>query len=75
MIVEKLPRDWRNIAVELSLNAFHLDSTYLNRMQVKALKLEKLSVRVYTVNDQKIFDQICRWGVDMIMSDYPEQFI
>jgi glycerophosphoryl diester phosphodiesterase len=75
LIVEKLPRDWRNIAVELSLNAFHLDSTYLNRMQVKALKLEKLSVRVYTVNDQKIFDQICRWGVDMIMSDYPEQFI
>jgi len=75
LIVEKLPRNWRKIAGELSLNAFHLDSTYLSRRQVKALKSENLSVRVYTVNDQKIFNQICRWGVDMIMSDYPEHFI
>ena len=75
LISEKLPPDWREKAKEMNLQAWHLNATYLTRETVEALNSEGLRVRVYTVNDRAVFDKMTFWGVDMIMSDYPELFL
>ena len=75
LMSEKLPTDWREKAQEMNLQAWHLNATYLTREIVEALKLEGLRIRVYTVNDRVIFNKMTRWGVNMIMSDYPELFL
>jgi len=75
LISEKLPADWKEKVQEMNLQAWHLNATYLSRKTIEALNVEGLRVRVYTVNDRAVFDKMTLWGVDMIMSDYPELFL
>tara|TARA_Y100000746_G_scaffold229218_1_gene238533 strand:- start:402 stop:1103 length:702 start_codon:yes stop_codon:yes gene_type:complete len=74
LISEKLPTNWREKIKEMDLQAWHLNAKYLTKETVDALNLEGLRVRVYTVNDRTTFDKMTLWGVDMIMTDYPELF-
>ena len=75
LISERLPENWKNKSRELNLNAWHLNADYLNLNQVRALHRERLKVRVYTVNNKTKYKKMNEWGVDMIMSDYPEKFL
>ena len=75
LISERLPKNWKNKSRELNLNAWHLNADYLNLNQVRALHRERLKVRVYTVNNKTKYKKMNEWGVDMIMSDYPEKFL
>ena len=75
LISECLPKNWKNKSRELNLNAWHLNADYLNLNQVRALHRERLKVRVYTVNNKTKYKKMNEWGVDMIMSDYPEKFL
>ena len=75
LISERLPGNWKNKSRELNLNAWHLNADYLNLNQVRALHRERLKVRVYTVNNKTKYKKMNEWGVDMIMSDYPEKFL
>jgi len=75
LISERLPESWQDISRELNLNAWHLNADYLNLSQVRALHGESLKIRVYTVNNRAKYEKMNRFGVDMIMSDYPEKFL
>lgn len=75
LIAERLPESWPDISKELNLNAWHLNADYLTLNQVRALHGEGLKVRVYTVNNKAKYEEMNEFGVDMIMSDYPEKFL
>ena len=47
----------------------------LSKGQVEAIHAAGLSVRCYTVNEQVDIDRLAAFGVDMVITDWPERFI
>ena len=60
--------------MELNIKAWHLNAKNITKKMIKDIQSVGLKVRVYTVNDITIFEKMTVWGVDMIMSYYPESF-
>ena len=75
LVADTLPEDWQNIANELNLEGFHLNHEMLSKGQVEAIHAAGLSVRCYTVNEQVDIDRLAAFGVDMVITDWPERFI
>ena len=69
LIVEETPDDWRDIADRLQLDGF------LTFDQVGAIHDGGLAVRCYTVNDAADVEKLLGYGVDLVMTDWPEKFI
>ena len=74
MISERLPEAWKKKSTELNIQAWHLNAKNITEKIINDIHSVGLKVRVYTVNDKTIFERMTLWGVDMIMSDYPEDF-
>ena len=47
----------------------------LSKGQVEAIHAAGLAVRCYTVNEQVDIDRLVAFGVDMVITDWPERFI
>ena len=75
LIALELPENWQELAKNLNLKAFHLHHRALERSHVETLRASGLRVGVFTVNDAEVFQRLTDWGVDMIMTDYPENFM
>ena len=75
LIVEETPDDWRDIADRLQLDGFHLNHENLTFDQVGAIHDGGLAVRCYTVNDAADVEKLLGYGVDLVMTDWPEKFI
>lgn len=60
-------------ARELGLWALHPNRTYLTEELVREAHREGLRVNVWTVDDEAQMKLFAGWGVDGIMSDYPER--
>ena len=74
LISERLPEAWEKKSMELNIQAWHLNAKNITEKIINDIHSVGLKVRVYTVNDKTIFERMTLWGVDMIMSDYPEDF-
>ncbi|MGB0634635.1 MAG: glycerophosphodiester phosphodiesterase family protein [Paracoccaceae bacterium] len=74
LIAERLPGSWKKKSLELNIQAWHLNAKNITKKMINDIHSVGLKVRVYTVNDKTIFEKMTVWGVDMIMSDYPESF-
>ena len=74
LIAERLPGSWKKKSMELNIQAWHLNAKNITKKMINDIQSVGLKVRVYTVNDKTIFEKMTVWGVDMIMSDYPESF-
>ncbi len=57
----------------LELWALHPEHWYVTRERVAAAHAATLRVNVWTVNDAAEIATLADWGVDGIMSDYPER--
>jgi glycerophosphoryl diester phosphodiesterase len=75
LIAERMPNDWRNIADQLQLDGFHLNHENLTVDQVGAIHEGGLAVRCYTVNDAADVEKLRGYGVDLVMTDWPGNFI
>ncbi len=75
LIAERLPDDWRNIACRLNLDGFHLNHKNLILDQVRAVQNAGLAVRCYTVNARADIEKLRSFHIDMVMTDWPEEFI
>jgi glycerophosphoryl diester phosphodiesterase len=75
LIAEKLPEDWRDLADKLGIDGYHLNHAMLSKDQVEAVHQAGLAVRCYTVNERADIERLIDFGVDMVMTDWPERFI
>jgi glycerophosphoryl diester phosphodiesterase len=57
----------------LELWALHPERHYVTPARVAASHAASLRVNVWTVNDLAEIQRLASWGVDGIMSDYPER--
>jgi glycerophosphoryl diester phosphodiesterase len=57
----------------LELWALHPEHQYVTPGRVSAAHAASLRVNTWTVNDPKEIAQLMEWGVDGIMSDFPER--
>ncbi len=62
------------ISQELKLQAVHPHHSILTEGKVKGYKGLGLMVNTWTVNDKEKADELCGWGVDGIMTDFPKIF-
>ncbi len=73
--VFRIPRDWRKRAKALNFRAVHCLERNLTARRVRALKDEGMAVRAFTVNDKTRAETLFGWGVDGVISDYPERIL
>jgi glycerophosphoryl diester phosphodiesterase len=73
LIVHGLPDDWSAIAARLGLKAMHCDAKRLKHHQVDEMISAGLAVRCYTVNDKDVAKRLLEWGIESVISDYPDR--
>ena len=73
--VFRIPRGWRKRAKALNFRAVHCLERNLTARRVRALKDEGMAVRAFTVNDKARAETLFGWGVDGVISDYPERIL
>jgi glycerophosphoryl diester phosphodiesterase len=69
----QLPEDWADIAARLDLVAIHVSEGDLPHRHVAAIKAAGLALRAFTVNDGRRAVELFRWGVDAVITDYPDR--
>ncbi len=73
--VFRIPRGWRKRAKALNFRAVHCLERNLTARRVRALKDEGMAVRAFTVNDKARAETLFGWGVDGVISDYPDRIL
>lgn len=73
LLVLEVPDDWAARAAALNCNAVHVWHEPLTLAQVTAFRSAGYPVRCYTVNDPDDARRLWEWGVESIVSDYPER--
>ena len=75
LLVHKVPKDWLQKARSLSVSAFHCDSRHLKRHHVVSMRESGLTVRCFTVNEEKKASRLFSWGVTSVFSDFPDRIM
>lgn len=57
---------------ETEAYSFHPDERFLTPSLIKILKASNFRTIAYTINDEKRIEQLAKWGVTGIITDYPE---
>jgi glycerophosphoryl diester phosphodiesterase len=52
-----------------------LRNSYLTKGKIAKIRQQGMKVNVYTVNSEEEMEQFIRWGVDGIITNYPDQLI
>lgn len=74
LLWEEIPSDWEDRLHGLGATAVHVDSDHLSREQFNAFRDSGFPVRVYTVNDPERGRELLDWGVESLITDYPDRF-
>jgi glycerophosphoryl diester phosphodiesterase len=56
----------------LRLYSIHPPKNMVNPLRIAKWRQYGYSIFVWTVNDKKLYDQLCDWGIDGVISDVPE---
>ena len=72
---EGVPDDWRDALQRIGATAIHCEGKLLSEDQVRAIKADGLPLRCYTVNDVELGRRLLSWGVDALITDFPERFL
>jgi len=73
LLVPRLVGDWRKLAEIAGAASMHCGWRHLRRREVDEMREAGYPVRVYTVNDRETAEKFYRWGVETIITDYPER--
>ena len=73
LICRRLPDDWRRIVFEVGAQGIHCRESDLDPGQVDAVKSAGLALWVFTVNQGSRALELLGWGVDAVITDYPDR--
>ena len=71
-------RPWNSIpeiTAGREFQVLNLRNIHLTREKVDKIRKEGLTLNVYTVNSEEELEQFVRWGVDGIITNYPDRLI
>lgn len=75
LICNELPPNWCDLAADLSLTAIHLNQKTIDSPKIiEAVHAQNLLLRLWTVNDWDRLQTFINYGVDQILTDYPDLF-
>jgi glycerophosphoryl diester phosphodiesterase len=74
LLFDELPHDWQRVAQEIGAFSIHLDWKNMSANQVQAIHAAGYRVYCWTLNDPQYQREFEAWGVDGVMSDYPQLF-
>ncbi len=73
LLTRKFPRDWAAQLEQLGCAGFHVLDRRLNEARVGAIRSHGYRVLAFTVNDADRAATLLGWGVESIITDYPER--
>ena len=74
LLWEEIPSDWEDRLHAVGATSVHVDGDHLTRAQFNALRDAGFPVRVYTVNDAERGRELLEWGVESLITDFPDRF-
>ncbi len=69
----RVPGDWREIVAEIGAVGIHCSENHLTAGQVAEVKAAGLALWVYTVEDAARALTLFDWGVDAVITAYPDR--
>ncbi len=75
LLVFRLPLDWRSPLEALGCVALHCREKHLTAARAGAVLAGGYALRSFTVNDKARAETLFGWGVDGIISDYPDRIL
>jgi len=73
LLVFKIPRDWQARLEDLGCTALHAQAKHLKASRIATIKAGGYGLRAFTVNGLAEADRLLAWGVDSVISDYPDR--
>jgi len=75
VLYDKIPNNWHSQLQSVNAVSCHCNYLHLNEAQAKAIKAQHYQLYCYTANDPKSVQNHWQWGVDAIITDYPQRFL
>ncbi|MDA1091447.1 MAG: glycerophosphoryl diester phosphodiesterase [Proteobacteria bacterium] len=75
LLVFKIPRNWQALLNNLGCVALHVQAKHLTAKKVGVVKDAGYALRAYTVNESAEAEKLFGWGVDAVISDYPDRIM
>jgi glycerophosphoryl diester phosphodiesterase len=75
LLVHKLPPDWRHRAEDIGVTAMHCNVNEIKHHEVDAIREAGLTVRCFTVNDNDEAARLFVWGVQSVITDFPDHIL
>ncbi len=73
LLTLKFPADWTARMRELGCATFHVLDRRLNEQRVRGIREAGFRSLVYTVNDPARARALLSWGVESVITDYPDR--
>lgn len=72
-IISEWPTDWRERLQQLNVQSLNVNYRALSREKVQAIQQAGCLVQAWTVNEPDDIQRLLSWGVDAIITDYPDR--
>jgi glycerophosphoryl diester phosphodiesterase len=72
-LTETIPPDWERRLSEAGCASLHCEKDFVTEKNVRAVKAAGYKFLVYTVNDPNLAMEFLDWGVDSVITDYPDR--
>lgn len=75
LLALKFPKDWRRRLGELDCRALHCLNRRITPLRVRALNEAGYAIRAFTVNNRWRGARLLGWGVQGVITNYPERML
>lgn len=75
LLALKFPQDWRRRLRELDCRALHCLNRRITPLRVRALNEAGYAIRAFTVNNRWRGARLLGWGVQGVITNYPERML
>ncbi|WP_116474056.1 glycerophosphoryl diester phosphodiesterase [Zobellella maritima] len=75
LLVERIPDNWQQLMTELDCYSLHCNFRHLTRPRAQAVKQAGYPLYCYTPNQPGKVAHLIDWGVDMIITDRPQDYL
>lgn len=72
-LTSAIPPDWERRMMEYDCASLHCERHYVTQDHIKAIRNAGFRVLVYTVNDPEEAKKLLDWGVDAVITDFPDR--
>ncbi|MEP3246541.1 MAG: glycerophosphoryl diester phosphodiesterase [Sneathiella sp.] len=74
-LTDAIPPDWEKRLTDTGSASLHCYYPFVTEEAVKAVQAAGFKFLAYTVNDLEIAERFLNWGVDAIITDYPDKLL